>query len=83
MLPAQLPDVKKSTRPPDNMSDQHNAQSGVVEPGTWRAEGMPDGNMLPLGNVATHNYSRNAKEIRDEHRSYFVSPAGEIPWQHT
>ncbi|KDR12298.1 hypothetical protein L798_13815 [Zootermopsis nevadensis] len=39
---------KKSTRPPDNMFDRHNAQTGVVEPGTWRAEGMPDGNMSLL-----------------------------------
>jgi hypothetical protein len=42
---------KKSTKRPETMFNRQNTETGIVEPGRWRGEGMPDNNMLPLGNV--------------------------------
>jgi hypothetical protein len=43
---------------------------------------MPD-NVLPLGNAGNNNYSNEAKRIRYEFKEFFVTPHGEVPWQHS
>jgi hypothetical protein len=73
----------KSTKHPETIFDRENTQTGIVEPGSWIAEGMPDINMLPLGNVGSNNYSNEAKRIRDEFKEFFVTPQGELPWQYS
>lgn len=52
------------------------------ENGTWRNEGLPRANLLPLQNGNAHNYSVMAKVIREEFRDYFVSAEGEVSWQY-
>ena len=32
-------------------------------------------------NVVSHNYSHDAKQIRDDFNAYFISPQGSVPWQ--
>jgi hypothetical protein len=56
---------------------------GVVEPGSWRAEGITDINMLPLCNVGSNSYSNEVKRIRDKFKEFFVTPQGEVPWQYS
>jgi hypothetical protein len=83
LLPSQLYNVKKSTKDPETIFDRENTQTGIVEPGSWSAEGMPDNNTLPLGNVGSNNYSNKAKRIREEFKELFVTPQGEVPWQYS
>ena len=39
--------------------------------------------LQPIGHIASHNYTRDARQIRDEFKSYFNSEAGAIQWQTT
>lgn len=50
--------------------------------GEWRILGMPNSNLLQLDQATSHNYSANAKDVRDEFREFFVSPKGEVSWQY-
>uniref|UniRef100_A0A667WYG0 DDE Tnp4 domain-containing protein n=1 Tax=Myripristis murdjan TaxID=586833 RepID=A0A667WYG0_9TELE len=47
--------------------------------GSWRNEGQ--GTMLPLQAGRSGNNSMAAKELRDKLKKYFVTPAGQVPWQ--
>ena len=40
-----------------------------------------EGGFLPLRRIGSNNYSRSAKEIRDDFRDYFNSEEGSVPWQ--
>ena len=46
----------------------------------WRKEHVETKALQSLLSVGSHNYSRNAKKIRDEFRDYFWR-AGSVPWQ--
>ena len=50
------------------------------EDGHWRKEHVETKALQSLLSVESHNYSRNAKKIRDEFRDYFWG-AGSVPWQ--
>jgi len=39
------------------------------------------GGLLPLMRAGSNNYSKSAKEIRDDFRDYFCSEEGSVPWQ--
>jgi hypothetical protein len=73
----------KSTKHPETIFDREDTETGIAEPGSWRAKGMPDISMLPLGNVGSNNYSYEVKRIRDEFKEFFVTPQGEVPWQYS
>lgn len=54
------------------------SETGEIIPGTWRelqAEGLRN-----VGNIGSHNHTRDAAQIRDRYAQYFVG-AGRIPWQ--
>jgi len=40
-----------------------------------------EGGLLPLMRAGSNNYSKSAKEIRDDFRDYFCSEEGSVPWQ--
>lgn len=49
--------------------------------GDWKnGENQTEG-ILPLGNVASHNCSRDAGQVRDDFKRYFISEVGAVPWQ--
>ena len=50
--------------------------------GEWRTVGMPQCNLVELQHGAAHNFSNNAKNVRDEFTEYFVSRHGEVHWQY-
>ena len=52
--------------------------AGYAE-GDWRGGLIIDG-MQPISNVGSHNYSHDAKQIRDDFNAYFNSPQGSVPW---
>lgn len=63
---------------PPGTFDVENLEDGCVQEGEWRAdvgEGMPSINF-----VGSNNYSKDAKLIRDEFRTYF-NTSGAVSWQ--
>lgn len=59
-------------------ADTEDAEHRLIE-GTWREDGL--GAKLPLQQGRPCNSSMVAKQIRDKLKSYFVTPAGQVPWQ--
>ena len=53
------------------------------EDGDWRKEHVETNGLKSLSSVGSHNYSRDAKKIRDEFRGYFLG-AVSVPsqWVH-
>ena len=50
--------------------------------GGWRELTSGDTGLLPLRNAGSHNYSVDAKQIRDTFCDYFNSPVGEVHRQY-
>jgi hypothetical protein len=68
---------------PAGSFDSENEDTHVVLPGAWRQEGgTPVHNLLPLRGGIHHNYSAEAKLVREELKEYFMSPIGEVRWQY-
>ena len=49
--------------------------------GDWRKSDSSSNGLLPLTNVASPNYSRDAREVREDFKNYFNSEAGSVGWQ--
>lgn len=73
-----LREVRSETYKTPGLDDAEDADHRLV-PGSWRNDGL--GAMLPLQPGKTGNNSEAGKEVRDKLRRYFVSPAGQVPWQ--
>ena len=50
-------------------------------PGDWRREENSSFALQPLNNAGSNNYSRNAKQIREDFTNYFLSTEGSLNWQ--
>ena len=50
-------------------------------PGDWRKENTPSSALETIPQISSNNYSREAKEVRDDFKEYFCSPAGSVEWQ--
>lgn len=70
--------VRSDTYTPPALADSEDGDHRHVE-GTWRIDGL--GAMLPLQPGRGGNSSMAAKAFRDKLKSYFVTPAGQVPWQ--
>lgn len=46
------------------------------------AEELPTENLIALERGNANNSATSASSIRDEFKDFFVSPAGEVPWQY-
>lgn len=58
--------------------------SGQIEFGDWCDEVKESTSLLPFkypNQVSSNNYSRLAKEVRDQFLTYFNSKEGEVEWQ--
>ena len=55
--------------------------SGQARKGNWRELVHNDSGLLPVRQLGSNNYSKRAKEVRDNFCNYFCSPEGEVPWQ--
>lgn len=64
---------------PTSSIDQR-VDHGNISEGQWRNE-IPDGTMYPLERDPTRYISANAKKVRENFESYFMSADGEVPWQ--
>ena len=73
-----LCEVRTDTYTLPALANTEDPDHRLVE-GTWRKDGL--GAMLPLQPGRPCNSSMAAKQIRDKLKSYFVSPAGQVPWQ--
>lgn len=54
---------------------------GEVIEGEWR-EPSGDDHLRPIGKCGAHRSTREAYSIRDTLSSYFMTAAGEVPWQY-
>ena len=54
--------------------------SGNMRDGEWRSD-VTGTVFQEITNQGSNNYSRDAKEVRDNFRDYFCSEAGAVPWQ--
>ncbi|XP_065652846.1 uncharacterized protein LOC136080161 [Hydra vulgaris] len=49
-------------------------------PGVWRQDNSCSAALQPLS-LGSKNYSKDAKQVRDDFKEYFNSPEGELEWQ--
>lgn len=63
---------------PSNFVD-HEGNLGI-NPGEWRNESISNA-LKDISSVSSNNYSRLAKEVRDNFKDYFNSKEGSVPWQ--
>ena len=64
---------------PVNYVDQENTRGRV--PGQWRNEVADIQGLTPAGSQGTHNFTRNAKVVRDTFKEYFNFQEGAVSWQ--
>lgn len=62
--------------------DIENQETHEVISGGWRNETIPTNSFIPLQKGKKHNYSIPQKQIRDEFKEYFMTPAGEVSCQY-
>ena len=56
--------------------------SGNIIPGDWRSEiNSDEGGLRHLNQIGGNRYTFEAGSSRDDFKSYFNSPGGEVPWQ--
>ncbi len=67
---------KASVYNPPNMVDRE-AVDGEVVPGQWR-ELLRGKALEDMGHLGSNAYTRLAKSVRDQFKSYFVSPDGQV-----
>ena len=48
--------------------------------GQWRSKSNTDG-LVPLVTQGSHNYTRHAKDVRENFKNYFNSEVGAVSWQ--
>ena len=60
-----------------NLVDQE-SESGLIVPGEWRSMSSAFQNLRIQG---SKNFTTTAATVRDEFKNYFVSAAGQVPWQ--
>ena len=62
---------------PANYVDQEN--SCGLTPGEWRNYDSSNG-LIPIARTGSNNYSRTAKQVRDDFKDYFMNE-GAVDWQ--
>ena len=66
---------------PPRVIDTVNPATGEIVLGSWRDDGTPSKNLLPLAMLRHgNNPSNHAKRVRDEFKEYF-NCEGEVGWQ--
>ena len=65
---------------PPGSIDQEDPVSHVVQPGDWQRGPQPTG-LVPLTRQGSNNYTKTAKDLRDEICKHFNSKKGEVSWQ--
>ena len=49
--------------------------------GDWKNLNCICDGLLPIRNAASHNYSRDARQVRENYKNCFNSEAGSVDWQ--
>ncbi len=65
---------------PADINDHEDVLSGTVVPGSWRGD-LPSKSMLSVNLGGSNFYSAEAKDVRKEFESYFMSNTGAVSWQ--
>ncbi|XP_024893938.1 protein ALP1-like isoform X1 [Temnothorax curvispinosus] len=61
-------------------ADRETEEGNLIE-GEWRQQSQ-DNHIRPMGNAGAHRATRDAYAMRDTLSSYFMTAAGEVPWQY-
>jgi hypothetical protein len=64
---------------PATILDQEDTSSGIVHPGSWRAETSQE-NMQPISQQGSNRYADDAKRVRESLCQYFNNN-GKVEWQ--
>lgn len=64
---------------PPGFVDSYDSEG--LQHGEWREQTQSDSGLLPISSTGSNNYSREAKEARDNFRTYFNSAEGQVSWQ--
>lgn len=73
-----LKTLEPSTYAPANFVDVETPNA--TYPGEWRKMVLGDNGVRPLGNIASNNYTKTARDIRENFKAYF-SGVGALSWQ--
>lgn len=65
---------------PPQFTDRETSEGNIIE-GEWRLQSQSDF-IRPIGNCGAHRATRDAYIMRHILSSYFMTPAGEVPWQY-
>lgn len=65
---------------PPGFIDQDNSDG--VRSGDWRKEVQGYTGLAPMGLAMSNNYTRTAKDVREDFMDYFNSPDGAVSWQY-
>lgn len=65
---------------PPGSVDEEDPTSHLVQPGNWH-QGPQSTGLVPLTRQGSNNYSKSAKDLRDDICKYFNSKEGQVPWQ--
>ena len=55
-------------------------ENGKIIAGNWR---NTDNGLLPIQHQGTNNYTKTAKTVRNDFKTYFSSENGAVSWQQT
>ena len=64
---------------PPTLIDREDPNARELVPGSWRDD-LPPESLLPLQPALVHNYTSQAKEMRQEFTGWF-SDEGDVEWQ--
>jgi len=65
---------------PSNFVDRESLDG--ISYGEWRNEVQGYQGLIPIASTGSNNYSRSAKEVREDFMTYFNSKDGEVSWQY-
>ncbi|XP_026476143.1 protein ANTAGONIST OF LIKE HETEROCHROMATIN PROTEIN 1-like [Ctenocephalides felis] len=57
-------------------------KNGRLIEGCWRDDPLPQNSFYSLQHTGARNPTCTAKQVRENFRTYFMSRAGELPWQY-
>lgn len=56
-------------------------RNGKILLGSWRASVENAQGLKSIGRQGSNFYKKDASEVRDQFKEYFIKPEGEVPWQ--
>lgn len=62
--------------------DYEDPNTHEIRAGDWRDQAAPSNTFFQLNRGNRHNYAIAQKDVREEFKEFFMTPAGEVNWQY-